>query len=99
MKTGSLIKLLRTQEGLSQSHLASELGIARTYLSSVENNKVTPSLNLLRAVSKRFAIPISLLVIEDYNKDDEISGEIRKLLSAFLSARFILDKSKRNDVR
>ncbi|NQT54445.1 helix-turn-helix transcriptional regulator, partial [bacterium] len=32
MTTGATIKLLRTAEGISQTHLAERLGISRSYL-------------------------------------------------------------------
>jgi len=92
MKAGSLIKLLRTAEGVSQTSLAADLGVARTYLSQVENNKVKPGLGLLKAASEKFAIPLSLLVIDYSNEEGEIFQELQRLLCAVLSSRIALGK-------
>jgi transcriptional regulator with XRE-family HTH domain len=90
MSIGILIKLLRTAEGLSQTTLASELGVARTYLSRIENDKIEPGLSFLKAVSRRFNVPLSLLFI-GYSKDNkEIFGELQKLLGHVLSAQIAL---------
>jgi transcriptional regulator with XRE-family HTH domain len=93
MKAGSIIRLLRTADGISQTALAMELGIARTYLSQVENGKVEPGLPLLRAISRRFEIPISLLVIEDTDENPDIIRELQKLLGNLLSARIALKRN------
>lgn len=87
MKTGSLIKLLRTADGVSQTSLASELGVARSYLSQIENNRVEPGLNLLKAISDKFGIHLSLLVLGQTKEDGEIYQELRRLLDIVLSAR------------
>jgi transcriptional regulator with XRE-family HTH domain len=90
MKTGSIIKLLRTAEGISQTALASELGIARTYLSQIENNKVGPGLPLLRLLSTKFEIPISLLMIDDDGRNPDIFRELHNLLGELISARIMI---------
>lgn len=90
MKSGSVIKLLRTADGMSQTALAQELCIARTYLSQVENNRVEPGMQLLRAVSEKFQVPLPLLVIDEQCAGQEIFAELRKLLSDVLSARIAL---------
>ena len=90
MKTGSIIKILRTADGISQTGLAADLGFARTYLSQVENNKVEPGLSFLKAVSRRFGIPLSLLVINHSEQDQEVFLVLQKLLGNLLSARLVL---------
>jgi len=90
MKSGSIVKLLRATDGLSQTDLAKDLGIARTYLSQIENEKVEPGLTFLKAVSKKFSIPLSLLVLEDSDENHEIFGELQNLLGRLLSARIAI---------
>jgi transcriptional regulator with XRE-family HTH domain len=92
MQVGTIIRLLRTTEGVSQTTLAEELGVARTYLSQVENNKVEPGLTLLKSVSQQFDIPLSLLVISHCNENQEIFVELRRLLGELLSARLVLKR-------
>ncbi|MCK5127882.1 MAG: helix-turn-helix transcriptional regulator [candidate division Zixibacteria bacterium] len=92
MKTGSILKLLRAADGISQTALAEELGVARTYLSQIENNKVQPGLQLLRNISRRFDLPLSLLVIDPIDEDKEIFLELQNLLGNVLSARLKLNR-------
>jgi transcriptional regulator with XRE-family HTH domain len=93
MNTGSIVKLLRTADGVSQTALAVELGVARTYLSQIENNKVQPGMTFLRAVSKKFGVPVSLLLIDKDDPDQEIFRELQKLLGAVLSVRMAANKA------
>ncbi len=72
--------------------LAEELGVARTYLSQIENNKIEPGMNLLKSVSRQFDIPLSLLVISHSTENQEIFVELRKLLADLLSAKLALKR-------
>ena len=60
MDFGSLLKTLREKSGLSIKRLAPELDVNYTYLSKLENNKVSPSEELVERVSHYFA----------YNKEE-----------------------------
>ncbi|MCK4632423.1 MAG: helix-turn-helix transcriptional regulator [candidate division Zixibacteria bacterium] len=75
---------------MSQTVLARELGIARTYLSQIENDKVRPGLSLLKSISHRFCIPVALLLIDGAEPSNEIQLELRKLLGDLLTARLAL---------
>jgi transcriptional regulator with XRE-family HTH domain len=89
MKAGSIIKLLRTVNGISQDELAGQLGVTRGYLSQVENGR-EPSLAFLRDVSREFEIPVALLLVEEGEQDSEILKELRRLLAELLTARVTL---------
>ena len=60
MDFGSLLKILREKSGLSIKRLAPELDVNYTYLSKLENNKVSPSEELVERVSHYFS----------YNKEE-----------------------------
>ena len=64
MTTGLIIKLFRTAEGLSQTGLAGELHVSRSYLSQLEKGRRQPCLNFLKGVSKFFNIPTALLLVD-----------------------------------
>jgi putative transcriptional regulator len=49
---GKKIKRQRALNDLTQTELAKLLGIDRGYLSSIENNKANPSLNLLTRIAE-----------------------------------------------
>jgi len=90
MTTGTIIKLLRTADGQSQTDFAEELGVSRTYLSQVENDRKQPSLAFLRTVSERLAIPLALLLADDSpgSQSNDVLAELRAILANVLSARF-----------
>lgn len=87
MTPGIIIKLLRIAGGFPQGSLASQLGISRTYLSQLENERKRPGLNLLKEVSNFFQIPLALLLIEQEGIDSEIFKDLRKILSDVLIAK------------
>lgn len=45
---------LRTERGLSQGQLASEMGVSRQTINSIEQNRYTPSLPLALALARFF---------------------------------------------
>lgn len=67
MLIGSKIKLLRKQNGLTQSELCGNL-INRVVLSKIENNKMSPSLEQLEYISIKLNTPI-VYFIDDTNTD------------------------------
>lgn len=48
---GTRIAEIRTQKGMTQEHLAGEMGISSKYLSSIERGKENPTLNTLITLS------------------------------------------------
>jgi len=61
MQIGKTIKNIRTSKNISQKELAFKLGVTPVYLSMVENNAKTPSLNLLERIAKTLEIPVAIL--------------------------------------
>ena|SRR5258708_39724866 len=55
------LRLLRTFHKTSQSQLATDLGISKSYLSEVESGKKKVTLELLNQYSSHFNVPISAL--------------------------------------
>ena len=66
---GSFIKSKRTNQKIKQKIFAEDIQISATYLSLVENNKVKPSLQLLRTISERFSMEFEDMVLEVFLKD------------------------------
>lgn len=95
MKSGKIIQLLRTAEGISQFELAGRLGISRAYLSQVENNHKQPSILFLKKVSENFKVPLILLIKNEDDIDYGLNDELKKILSDVLSAKIsIINKTK-----
>ncbi len=89
MKTGHIIKLIRTADGLGQGDLAEKLNISRTYLCQIENGRKQPSLSFLKQFSCQFSIPLPLLVADEQiqNENDEIFSELREIFVKVLASR------------
>src|SRR5258706_5336919 len=64
MNIGTIIKTLRTAAGLNQKQLAKQLNISASALSLIENGEREPSLTILKAISRYFGIPVSVLFFE-----------------------------------
>lgn len=62
MLLGEKIRLLRQQKGLTQPDLASLLGIEQSWLSRIENDKVTPSGEILQKLLDVFEITLPELL-------------------------------------
>ncbi len=54
MKLSEKIKLLRTSENLTQPELAGKTGIEQSYLSKLENDKGTPSYEVIHKIAQAF---------------------------------------------
>lgn len=57
------LRLIRVYHDVSQSELAVELGISKSYLSELENNHKNVTLDILERYSKHFQIPMSSLML------------------------------------
>ena len=56
MKTGNVLKLLRTSIGSTQSQMADMLGISQNYLSLIEQNKKMPSNESIKSFASSLRI-------------------------------------------
>jgi transcriptional regulator with XRE-family HTH domain len=57
------LKTIRQYHRLSQSELADQLHISRSYLNEIERNKKDPSLEVLAKYASRFGITLSSLML------------------------------------
>ncbi|MCP4991149.1 MAG: helix-turn-helix transcriptional regulator [Colwellia sp.] len=87
MNSGTIIKLLRTAEGISQVDLSEKIGVTRAYLSQVENNHKQPGLSFLKEVSKTFGIPLVLLLADEEYSNSEVYNELKNILGDILAAK------------
>jgi transcriptional regulator with XRE-family HTH domain len=90
MKIGMTIKTLRKHKGIKQKELALKLGISNAYLSSIENDKREPSLELTKALASHLEVPVGYFFIETYDvksltgKRKKVFNKVKKLLAEFL---------------
>ena len=53
---GQLIKEKRLEQGFKQSDFACKIGMSRSYLSDIENDRYTPSVKLLFELNKELRL-------------------------------------------
>jgi transcriptional regulator with XRE-family HTH domain len=59
---GEEIKRLRTKKGYTQIEFAKTLGIHRTYLSQIENNKHIPSFKMLVRIAEALGVSVKKIL-------------------------------------
>jgi len=59
---GEELRKARDEAGLSQERLAFEAGVDRTYLSELENNHKSPTLEMLFRICEALKVPASEIV-------------------------------------
>jgi len=74
------IKRFRNRIGLSQLHLALELGISVTFLSDIETGKKWVSAQTLSRLAKALKIEIYELFKPEHNMRDNVSAAVAKYL-------------------
>lgn len=81
---GSALKIIRESAGLSLSEAAKSLELSKSYLSEIENNKKTPTLDILEKYASEFNVPVSHILFFSENFDEYegvISKKIRHMLA------------------
>ena len=57
----NLVRELRTERGLSQGQLATEMGVSRQTINSIEQERYTPSLPLALALARFFETTVEAM--------------------------------------
>jgi transcriptional regulator with XRE-family HTH domain len=65
------VKDLRRRNNLSQRELAMRMGVPRTYISKIENEKAVPTLGSLDRLARALDVHISVLLRDDRARMDE----------------------------
>lgn len=102
LKFSKIIKLVRNGRNISQQDLANALGVTKSYISYIENDKKTPGIKFLQSFSVFFDIPLPLLLWDGFEIkpgsgaiDKEVKKQIDDLMMNLHS--FYLEKSIEND--
>ena len=68
---GDRVKKFRLDRKMSLSELAAQAGVAKSYLSNLENNKQeNPSIKFLEKIAVVLNIPVDHLIHEEINKEE-----------------------------
>jgi transcriptional regulator with XRE-family HTH domain len=74
VQVAQAIRTLRLQNGLSQRQLALRMGVPRTYVSKIENEKATPTLSSLARLASALTVSVpDLLMACSPSRDNEVS--------------------------
>lgn len=89
MKTGILIKELRTQKGLTQEELAAKTELSTRTIQRIENGEVDPRSYTLQMIANALEVDFSLF-LEDESLEKENENDKLILGLIHLSALFLL---------
>ena len=72
---GSTIAFLRDEASLSQEALAEKSGVHRTYISQLERDLKSPTVETLTRIAKALEMKLSTLIQLTEKGSDELQGE------------------------
>lgn len=78
MKIGHILKLIRTNKGITQKEMADILDISQNYLSLIESEKKEPSGDKLAEFARKLRISKEALLFVASNVPEELSAKDRK---------------------
>ena len=78
---GETIKLLRHANDFSASELAEKIGVNKSYVSLLESDSRTPSINVLKDLATELNVPLSFLV--EVSTGEESGKKNQNLRSVF----------------
>lgn len=85
---GEALRLVRVFHDCKITELAVDLGMSRSHISEIENNKKTPSMETLKKYAQRFDMTVSAIMFfaEDLEKDRNapVKTAVRHKLVRFL---------------
>ncbi|MBR6243128.1 MAG: helix-turn-helix domain-containing protein [Ruminococcus sp.] len=79
IKTGELIKRLRTDMGLTQKQLAERISVSDKAVSKWETGSGCPDISLLSALAEVFGTDIQVLLSGEIDKNESEVGNMKKL--------------------
>lgn len=92
---GRALKLIRTFHDLTQGEVAERVGVSKSYISEIENQNRTPSLEVIEAYSKAFDIPVSSIMLFS----EELSSPTKERSMKALISRKVLKMLEFIDAR
>jgi transcriptional regulator with XRE-family HTH domain len=78
MSLGHVLKLIRTNKGFNQKEMADLLGISQNYLSLIESEKKTPSVDRISEMAKNLKVSSDALVFASSDVPGELSPKDQK---------------------
>ena len=79
IRTGELIRQLRTKMGLTQKQLAERISVSDKAVSKWERGSGCPDVSLLAALSEVFGTDIQVLLTGELNKNEKEKGNMKNI--------------------
>lgn len=79
IKTGRIIRQLRTQRGLTQKQLAERINVSDKAVSKWECGKGCPDVSLLTALADAFGTDVQVLLTGELEKNESEKGNMKKI--------------------
>ena len=98
IKTGNLIKELRTEKGLTQKELAEKLNVSTAAVSKWENGKGFPDISILEKLSSELGISITELVKGERTEETTESDSVAKEIIEISKKEIKFEKARRISV-
>lgn len=103
MAIGDNVKKIRTEKKLTQEVLAKRIGISRSYLSDIENNRKNPSSKTIESLAEK--LNVSMLYLTTGNKtvndlsDSELQEQFKSAGDVFKQHKDIIKNEIKNDIK
>ena len=98
IKTGNLIKELRTEKGLTQKELSEKLNVSTAAVSKWENGKGFPDISILEKLSSELEISITELVKGERTEETTESDSVAKEIIEISKKEIKFEKARRISV-
>jgi transcriptional regulator with XRE-family HTH domain len=86
---GKNIKILRQMQGVTQTRLAEEVGVAPAYISQIESMIRVPSVKVTHRIAEALGTTVGTLLGE--NAEASVDGRLSKLEQIHLLKRLLLE--------
>jgi transcriptional regulator with XRE-family HTH domain len=77
MEIGSTIRTIRQKKGITMGQLCEGTGLSQGFLSLLENNKTTPSLNTLESIANYLKVPLPYFLLKSNERMNVVKKDER----------------------
>lgn len=78
MDIGSKIRAIRNKKKITIAKMCEETGLSKGFISNVENNNTSPSINTLQTIANFLKVPVTYLLLEQDKHMSVVKKEERK---------------------
>lgn len=82
MNIGAMIRSIRKRKNITIAEICKETGLSQGFMSQVETNKTSPSINTLEHIAQTLQVPLSYLLLQQEERMQVIRKEERELTSS-----------------